>query len=146
MSRKYLDAQLQNQFNRFRWYKFRVDHGSKKAGLYISYLFNNFSLNLPGSNKRKFFEEKEKLNEPLGRARESLFFKHSELYLNQTRGEFYSAIDESLNEEGIYYQVVEIFSEANSSILKISSTKLNILVAPAWFRLREKGYSHRDLY
>ncbi len=66
----------------------------------------------------------------------------SELYLNQKRRDFFTTIDQVLVESGIAIDEVQRLQKEGG---KDKIKELHELVFPAYIRLREMGYSHRDL-
>ena len=96
----------------------------------------------------------------LERVGEENHFKHSELYLSQTHKELYKAIDDAIKKEDLYEKVIQEIQLNNCGNCEFNyggefsyddwefnygTCELNVLIAPAWFRLREMGYSQRDL-
>jgi len=144
-SRRFADRKLQEEYNKLKLWEFMFRKGSRVARDKISCYFNNFSLLMPGSAHRDFWEE-ENIKEPLGRALEQKGFRHSQLYLNQTQREFYKAIDNALKQEGLYGKAIEFTRAIREPGGFPSGIDFLISIIPVWFRLRERGYSHRDLF
>ena len=137
------------------------------------YYFNNFYLSLPsddfnhgGPNRDTAIELRifdiphevyiKNLSEGDNRLAQRLLKMHSPLYLQQTPKQFFETIDKVLAEKGIPLEEVKMLQhevfviKSKDGLIAEPRTDKEVIelfnrVLPAYIKLREMGYTYRDL-
>ncbi len=120
--------------------------------------FNNFAFRLPNDENEGAYREVIKQQGNLDKTYKETFpfnvfgepddFKgYSQLYINQTRREFFDTIDRVIKETGISVSRIKKLQGLRNKpgIKKDSWQVLYKLVFPVYKKLREMGYTNADL-
>lgn len=131
---------------------------------------NNFSCKMPGGlyrnsdadpfldithlelNKRSVTPSKNRSVEYCNKSIDHYVAIHSKKYLNSTYREFYQIIDDTIKEIGLNVQIIKTLSQKtndqNLSLEKrvLIRTELEEYLIPLYIKLREKGFTHMDLW